>query len=178
MQSKWLSAAVPLLAIMLFGTAKTPTEVEITSEPSHHLVLQNRYVRVFQVEVAPGSATLLHRHRHDYVFVSLGSSEISNEVQGKSPVTLKLQAGETRFTPGDFAHIARNLAVTPFRAVAVEFLQDENEQKTAQQKWTEDRGLHVLQGGTEDILFVKDGVRVSQVDLQIAGSVPKHRHAS
>jgi len=66
---------LPLLA------AQTMKEVEITSEPSHHLALENTYVRVFKVEVAPHAATLLHRHRHDYVFVSLGPSHISNEVE-------------------------------------------------------------------------------------------------
>jgi len=152
-----------------------PREVEITAEPSHHLAFQNSYVRVFQVEVAPHSATLLHRHRHDYIFVSLGASEVSNEVQGKSPVTLKLQDGETRFTPGNFAHIARNLAETPFRTVAIELLQDA-QTSSAQYPWGEDRGLHVLHGGTQEILFVKDGVRVSEIELQTAGVLPKHSH--
>ena len=35
--------------------------VEITSEPSHHLVFQNEYVRVFDVTVAPKASTLVHR---------------------------------------------------------------------------------------------------------------------
>lgn len=177
------STLVPLLAALaVVGTpaqkgkpSAPPSEVEITAEPSHHLALQNSYVRVFQVEVAPHTATLLHRHRHDYIFVTLGASEVSNEVQGKAPVTLKLQDGDTRFTAGDFAHIARNLANTPFRNVTVELLRDgqpEGEQHT----WDEDRGLHVLHGGTEEILFVKDGVRVSEIELQTAGVLPKHSH--
>jgi quercetin dioxygenase-like cupin family protein len=154
--------------------AQPPVEVEITSEPSHHLAFENSYVRVFQVQAGPRSATLMHRHRHDYVFVTLGDSEVSNEVEGKPPVTLKLHDGETRFTPGDFAHRVRNLADTPFRNVTIEFLRDEKESSS---KWDEERGLHVLHGGTQEVLFVKDGVRVSGVELQIAGVLPKHHHA-
>ena len=153
-----------------------PSEVEITAEPSHHLAFQNSYVRVFQVEVAPHSSTLLHRHRHDYIFVSLGPAEVSNEVEGKSPVTLKLQNGEARFTEGNFAHVARNLANTPFRNVTIELLQDEKA-GSAPSKWDEDRGVHVLQGGTKEVLFVKDGVRVSELELQIAGVEPRHHHS-
>lgn len=179
MRSKLVSllvacVVVPLTAQKSKTGPQPPAEVEITSEPSHHLAFENSYVRVFQVEVAPHSATLVHRHRHDYVFVTLGATEISNEVEGKAPVTLQLQDGETRFTQGNFAHLARNLANSPFRNVTIEFLRDEKEGSSS---WDEDRGLHVLHGGTQEILFVKDGVRVSEVELQIAGVLPRHHHA-
>jgi quercetin dioxygenase-like cupin family protein len=174
MKSLSTLCAITLLAIV----ASTQTaEVEITAEPSHHLALQNSYVRVFQVEVAPHAATLMHRHRHDYIFVTLGPSQISNEVAGKPPVTLKLQDGEVHASDGNFAHIARNLADTPFRNVTIELLQDEKAHATPPPTWDDDRSLQVLHGGTQQILFVKDGVRVSETELQIAGSVPRHHHA-
>ncbi|MGA9897178.1 MAG: hypothetical protein WBQ09_03685 [Terriglobales bacterium] len=169
-----LTLSVALL--LALTAAAPPPEVEITAEPSHHLALQNQYVRVFQVEVAPHAATLLHRHRHDYVFVTLGASEISNEAAGKPAVTLKLQDGEVRASDGGFAHIARNLAATPFRVVAVELLQDDQAHATPPPKWDDDRSLQILHAGTQEILFVKDGVRVSETELQVAGSVPKHHH--
>jgi len=169
-----LTLSVALL--LALTAAAPPPEVEITAEPSHHLALQNQYVRVFQVEVAPHAATLLHRHRHDYVFVTLGASEISNEVAGKPAVTLKLQDGEVRASDAGFAHLARNLAATPFRVVAVELLQDDQAHATPPPKWDDDRSLQILHAGTQEILFVKDGVRVSETELQVAGSVPKHHH--
>jgi len=170
-----VAALVLLSSVFSFAQTQVP-EVEITAEPSHHLALENRYVRVFQVEVAPHAASLMHRHRHDYMYVTLGMSEVSNEVEGKSPVTIQLQDGETRFLPGNFAHIARNLANNPFRNVTIEFLQDEKN-RSSPAKWDEDRGLHILHGGTEDILFAKDGARASEVELQTAGVDPQHRSA-
>lgn len=166
-----------LLLLTFTLAAQTAGEVEITAEPTHHLALQNRYVRVFQVEVAPHTATLMHWHRHDYVFVTIGATEISNEVKGKSPVTLKLQDGEVEFAPGPFAHVARDLASTPFRNVTVEFLQDELAHKTPPPKWDQERGLDILEGGTRHILFVKEGVRVSDIELQPGGMLPKREHA-
>src|SRR5262245_21801632 len=101
------SSLVLSLSCLLLSATEA---VEITAEPAHHLALANEQVRVFQVEVAPHASTLLHRHGHDYVFVTLGEVHISNEVVGKPSVELMLADGETRFTPGDFAHVARNLA--------------------------------------------------------------------
>jgi quercetin dioxygenase-like cupin family protein len=170
-------AVLFLAALALPAQTSSPAEVEITAEPHHHLVLENDYVRVFMAEVSPHDATLMHRHRHDYVFVTLEDSEISNEVAGKAPVHLTLKAGEVRASDGDFAHIARNVGTTPFRALAVELLQDGKAKQSPPPKWDEERGLHVLTGGTQDIMFVKDGVRVSEVELQAGGVVPKHHHA-
>src|SRR6266496_416858 len=130
--------AVLLLAFALFG--QSVSEVEITAEPRHRLSLENQYVRVFEVDVPPHESTLMHRHRHDYIFVTLGASEVSNEVEGTPAATLKLEDSETRFTPGNFAHIARNLASTPFRNVTIEFLRDKI---TTQAKWDQKRGMNV-----------------------------------
>ncbi|HEY1963522.1 MAG TPA: hypothetical protein VGG59_01260, partial [Acidobacteriaceae bacterium] len=165
-----------LLAAAVTLAAQSTSEVEITAEPQHHLALENEYVRVFKVEVAPHGLTLMHIHHHDYVFVTLGASQIENDVKGKPPVTLKLEDGEARFVPGNFAHVARNLADTPFRNVTIEFLQDEAARKTPPPAWDEDRGLHVFTGGTQHIMFVQDGVRVSEIELQPGATIPSHHH--
>ena len=167
---------------MLFPLSAQPaSEVEITAEPGHHLILENQYVRVFKVEVAAHASTLMHRHRHDYVGVTLGASQVENDVAGKPPVTLKLQDGETEFVPGGFAHIAKSLTDQPFRNITIELMQDEKSRQLASRKWgvngDEDRGLHILNGGTLDILFVKDGARASELQLQPGGVLPKHHHA-
>ncbi len=119
----------------------------------------------------------MHRHDYDYIYVTLGSARVENDVQGKAPVTLALQDGETRFRPGKFAHVVRNLSDQPFRNVSIELLRSRQAGRGGRHKWKEERGLEVLNGGTQDILFVKDGARVSDVQLQPGGVLPKHRHA-
>jgi quercetin dioxygenase-like cupin family protein len=185
-----------LRAVLFFAAtvlaAQAATEVEITAEPHHHFVLENPYVRVFNLEVAPHGDTLMHWHRHDYVFVTLGQSEVTSQVKDKAPVTLKLQDGETRFFPATFAHIAHNLSDHPFRNVTIEYLQDEKlrqspplspkdssakRQPQPSSNRSEDRGLEILPGGTKQILFANDGVRVSEFELQPGGVVPMHHHA-
>lgn len=176
MKQRLLLSAFFLTALLL--TAQNAGEVELTAEPHHHLALENQYVRAFKVEVAPHQDTLMHWHHRDYFFVTLGDSQIENDVKGKPPATLKLQDGETRFSPGNFAHIAKNLADTPFRNVTIEYLQDEKARQSPPPKWDEERGLHVLNAGTQDIMFVKDGVRVTDTQLQPGGVIPKHHHSA
>jgi quercetin dioxygenase-like cupin family protein len=166
--------ALFLLTATLLSSQTAP-EVEITAEPHHQLAFENASVRVFHVDLPPHAETLMHWHRHDYINVTLGASEVVNAVQGKDPVTVNLQDGETRFASAPFAHIARNVRDQPFRNLAIEILDDAKlRQSTA--KWPEDRGLDILQGGTAEILFVKDGIRVTEIELQPGGVVPKHPH--
>jgi quercetin dioxygenase-like cupin family protein len=159
-----------LLAASLLA-AQPAREVEITSEPHHHLLFTNDEIRVFRVEVAPHSETLMHWHHHDYIYVTLGAAEVVNAVKDKPPVTFKLQDGETNFLAAPFAHIARNLSDQPFRNVTVEILQDARLRQSPA-KWDEQRGLDILQGGTREILWVKDGIRASEFELQPGGVVP------
>jgi oxalate decarboxylase/phosphoglucose isomerase-like protein (cupin superfamily) len=161
-----------LIATLLAAQATAP-EVEITAEPHHHLTLENKSVRVFNLEVPAHTDTLMHWHRHDYIQVTLGDTEIVNAVKDKPPVTVKLQDGETRFSPATFAHVARNLTDQPFRNVTIEILEDET-LRNSTAHWDEERALDILQGGTKQILFVKDGIRVTEFELQPGGVVPKH----
>ena len=165
------SFALSLLCLLLPSTEA----VEVTAEPAHHLALANEQVRVFQVEVAPQASTLLHHHGHDYLFVSLGEAHVSNEVLGKPPVELKLSDGETRFTPGNFAHVARNLAGQPFRNVTIELMQDEK-LRDAPSPWPQEGGDQEFPGGRIKVLFVRDGARVSAFELEPGATVPSHYH--
>jgi len=163
------------LLLIPFLAAQTTTEVEITAEPAHHLAVENDYIRAFNVEIAPHTATLMHHHRHDYVYVTIGDAHISKEVEGKPPVEVKLANGDTRFSPGNFAHIARNLADQPFRNVTIELMQDEKLRQTTSH-WPEESGETTFPGGRRKILFVKDGVRVTEVNLEPGATMPSHHH--
>jgi quercetin dioxygenase-like cupin family protein len=172
-----MRARLGLLSILLLPMLlHAQTEVDITSEPSHHQIFENAYVRIFKVEIPAHAATLLHRHHHDYFFVALAPATISSEVPGKPPGTLKIQQGEVRFTEGNFAHVAKNLSDQSFPHVTVEYLKDAEAHKNPPPKWDEERALHVHMNGTQDVLFVKDGIRVSDFQLQPGGMVHNQHH--
>ncbi|HXY26216.1 MAG TPA: hypothetical protein VEI73_16310 [Candidatus Acidoferrum sp.] len=116
-----------LLAVSLRAQAQAPQPVPLAQggqpgEPHHHLKIENEYVRAYYVEVPPHESTQLHQHDHDYLFVTLGDSDVINAVRDKPEVHLVLKDGEVHFMRGGFAHVARNLADTPFRNVTIELL--------------------------------------------------------
>jgi hypothetical protein len=117
----------PLLCslLLLFAftlNAQAPTAVPIPQEPHHHLVLENNYVRVFRVSVPAHESTLLHQHDVPYLYVSLGPADVINAVQGKPEAHLVMADGQLGYSPGHFAHIARNESGAPFNNVTIELL--------------------------------------------------------
>jgi mannose-6-phosphate isomerase-like protein (cupin superfamily) len=136
--------------------------LEITSEPGHHLLLQNAYTRVFAVELPPHASTRLHLHRYNYLFVTLGTAQIENEVQGKPPVRMNLLDGETELAPGPFAHVIRNVGNTPFRNLTIEILRPPAAGTQAQPG---SRGLSLDMGLAVEILY--DTAQVRVVDFQL-----------
>jgi hypothetical protein len=171
--------AVLLLVMAVMVAAQTAPEVEITAEPHHHLTMENKAVRVFNVQVDPNTETLTHWHRHDYISITLGQAEITNSVQGKSPVAVKFQDGDTRFSPAPFAHFVRCTGSQPFRNVTVEILQDGSLRNT-KSPWNpeqnEDRALNTFDGGTQQIFFVKDAIRASEIELQPSAATTRRPH--
>ena len=172
---------IPLLlltAVALWGqTAEAP--VAITAEPSHHLYIENDQVRVFQVEAAPHAATLVHQHDHDYIFVSLGASDIRNEVVGREPVELKLEDGEVHWSKGGFAHKIVNLSDQPFRNVTIELLRAQGAATPA----TEPPSRYCNPGSqtaciTERYLFCTEKVCVSDVTMEPGAATMRHTHST
>ncbi len=103
--------------------AQTPQTVPITQEPSHHLALTNDHVRVFNVTASAHATTLIHRHDHDYVFVTLGDADItSTRTGGTPPARLMLKDGAIEYAPGGFAHAVTNNLGRPFHNITIELL--------------------------------------------------------
>jgi hypothetical protein len=101
---------------------KVEGAVPVKAEPHHLLVFQNDYVHVFNVTVPPLDVTLLHQHDLPYIYLTLGRSEVVNAVAGKPEVRLTFEDGETHYTLGGFAHIARTDAGLPFHNITVELV--------------------------------------------------------
>ena len=115
------------LASLCIAQQAAPAEVPVENEPHHHLVFENEYVRVFKVEVAPHEATLVHRHKRDYVVVTIGDAEVTNAVVGKEPKRWNFKDGDVTFLEAtgekSFAHKAVNEGGEPFRNYTIELKQ-------------------------------------------------------
>jgi hypothetical protein len=163
-------AATLLLAFSL--SAQAPVAVPIPQEPHHHLVLENDYVRVFRVTVPPHEATLLHQHDVPYLYVALGPADVINAVQGKPEAHLVMADGQLGYSPGHFAHIARNDSDIPFNNVTIELLKPQGEPHNLCQKvaagelgrcYKEDTGPH---GYVSEPLFETQEFRAELITLR------------
>ncbi len=96
--------------------------VPISEEPHHRLVLQNDFTHVYIVMVPPLDTTLLHQHDLPYLYVTLGPADIINAIVGKPELHQILQDGETHYSPGHFAHIARTDSGVQFQNVTIELV--------------------------------------------------------
>ena len=96
--------------------------IALTSEPHHHLALENEYVRLYQVEVAPGDSVRLHRHDTDAISVSLSDSQVTIGSPGKPDAHQKLTTGQIRLQALGYVHSTLVQGDAPFRNVTVELL--------------------------------------------------------
>lgn len=112
-----------VLALLSFPLMmERPQSVPITEESHHKLVLENPYVRVFRVSVPVNEATLLHRHDHPYVTVSLGNNDFTNSVVGKPETRVTQTDRQISYSEGGFEHAVRPGNGVPFNNVTFELL--------------------------------------------------------
>ncbi|HEX4603026.1 MAG TPA: hypothetical protein VH724_03460 [Candidatus Angelobacter sp.] len=121
--------ALLFILVLTAWTQQAQAPVEITSEPSHHKVVDNSFVRVFAVSVDPGKSSLVHRHSHDYLSVSVGDAQIINAKEGAQPVPVTFKDGDVRFTAAGLVHAVTNTGSKPFRNATIELMGPTTNQK-------------------------------------------------
>jgi hypothetical protein len=139
--------------------------VPISQEPHHHLVFQNSLVNVYEIEVAPGDATLMHQHYYDNLFVVFGDADLTNTVAGKKPEKLGISDLGIHFAREPYAHIIANNGKVPFRNITVELLQTQGQVKNFSSSITDALGTAPPDGSgiREARVLETDEVRVVAV---------------
>jgi quercetin dioxygenase-like cupin family protein len=165
------------LGLLLFSTAcalAADNAVPLSQEPHHHLIFQNDYTRVWDVNVAANESTLMHRHDQDYVAVIMTPSHVQNAVEGRPVTTGRAGVGEVRFTTAPMTHRLTDMSNTrPFRNFIIEILK-KKAGKAGEEKG--ERGLEVGHGGLSDTVIDNDEVRVQDVQIAAGGMLHKHTH--
>src|SRR5205809_8064001 len=120
-----------LILLLAFVLAPTGTRsqsnspqspVEISGEAHHHPKFENEFVRVWDVTVPAGEATLWHVHRNDNVVVTLGDASLRIENATAPPTEAQWKFGEVRFAKATYVHRAMNVGMTPFHNLTIELL--------------------------------------------------------
>src|SRR5437870_5755355 len=107
---------------MLSQSNSPQSPVEIRGEPRHHPKFENEFVRIWDVTVPAGDATLWHVHRNDNVVVTLGGATLRIENMSSATVEGEWKFGDVRFSKATYVHRAINIGTAPFHNLTIELL--------------------------------------------------------
>src|SRR2546421_3606278 len=142
--------------------------VEISGEAHHHPKLENEFVRIWDVTVPAGDATLWHAHRNDNVVVTLGDANLRLENATAPPAEAQWKFGEVRFAKATYTHRAMNIGTPPFHNLTIELLKPSN-------FVADPSALAAAEAGRTPILE-NDRVRVYRLSLAPGEAQATHTH--
>ena len=160
-------------------TQQAQAPVEITAEPHHHLVVENKFVRAFAFSVDPGQTTLMHRHGHDYISIFVGDTQIMNAKEGAQPVPATFKDGDVRFAAGGLVHAVTDTGTTPTRNATIELLQPTTNQKACTESCAVSVPCDAADKATCTTVvkaFTADQWTVTMVTIPVGGKYPEHTH--
>src|SRR5438552_1457671 len=117
-------ALIPIAALSQSNSPQSP--VEINGEAHHHPKVENEFVRIWDVTVPAGEATLWHVHRNDNVVVTFADANLRLESATAAPAEAQWKFGEVRFAKATYVHRAINTGATPFHNLTIELLKPSN----------------------------------------------------
>ncbi len=101
----------------------TTNHPEISPNVGTRLLFENDRVRVWDLQLAPGESTGLHRHTHDFLYVVIGDGALQTAfADGRRDAPRQMRDGEVRYREvnGETVHEAINVGDGHWRNIVVE----------------------------------------------------------
>ena len=119
---------------MLFRsqTLVLTAQVQVSKEPRHKKVLENKYIRLLDVWMQPGDTSMFHIHSTPSVFVHFTTTVVCSQIKGKEWVTAKNTQGYAwyrSFVNDTLVHRVSNCDTVPFHVTDIELLSPYNPAK-------------------------------------------------
>lgn len=124
-----------LLTLLLCYSFVLAAQVQVSKEPRHKKTLENKYIRLLNVNIEPGDTSLFHIHSTPSVFVHFTTTVVCSQIKGKEWVTAKNTAGNAwyrSFVNDTLVHRVSNCDTVPFHVTDVELLSPYNPAKKLQ----------------------------------------------
>jgi quercetin dioxygenase-like cupin family protein len=96
---------------------------EISQDVGTRLLFENDRVRVWDLRLAPGESTGLHRHTTDFLYVVIGDGTLQTVFpDGTREPPRDMRDGDVRFrdVADETVHAAANVGDSPWRNIVVE----------------------------------------------------------
>ena len=114
-----------LLTILCLHTAVLTAQVQVSKEPRHKNVLENKYIRLLDVWMWPGDTSLLHIHSTPSLFLYFTNTDVCVQIKGKGFTKNRNTAGNasyTSFLNDTLIHRVSNCDTVPFHVTDIELL--------------------------------------------------------
>ena len=114
-----------VLTTVLFQSFILTAQVQVSKEPRHKNVLENKYIRLLDVWLQPGDTTLFHIHSTPSVFVHFTNTVVCSQIKNKEWATnqnTKGNASYRSFVNDTLVHKVSNCDTVPFHVTDIELL--------------------------------------------------------
>lgn len=111
--------------LLLFGPLVLIAQVPVSKEPLHLPVIENKYIRLLDVNMKPGDTSLFHIHATPSVFLHFTNAVISSQIKGDKWVKEQAVPGKAwfrSFSPDTLIHRVANADTIPFHVTDIEIL--------------------------------------------------------
>lgn len=125
------------LSVIIFSFGSLSAQLQVSKEPRHKPVLENKYLRLLDVWLPPGDTTLFHIHSTPSLFIYLNKVKISSQVKGHDWVNDQSVTGFAwfnPFSPDSLVHRVCNADTLVFHVNDIEILSPFSKNNTAQLK--------------------------------------------
>ncbi len=114
-----------LLAILFLHTAVLTAQVQVSKEPMHKKVLENKYIRLLDVWMQPGDTSMFHIHSTPSVFLIFTNTTTISQIKGADWEKGQNVAGYSwyrSFIQDTLIHRVGNADTVPFHVTDIELL--------------------------------------------------------
>src|SRR5262245_9960319 len=114
---------------MLSICSMLKAQVQVSKEPMHKKVLENKYIRLMNVWLQPGDTTMYHIHSTPSVFLHFSNVMMSTQLKGQEWVTDRTVPGYAwyrSFTPDSMVHRVSNGDTLALHVIDVEIVSSYN----------------------------------------------------
>jgi len=117
------------IAGFIFSITSSLAQVPVRDEPRHRVALENEYIRLLDVRLAPGDTSLFHVHEIPSFFIPLSTTAIGSQVQGQAAKESRFAADSTwynEFETGQLVHRVWNSDTSLLHVIDLELLSRKN----------------------------------------------------
>jgi hypothetical protein len=117
--------SVACLSFLLFSQILLNGQVPVSKEPLHRPVIENKYIRLLDVNMKPGDTSLFHIHAIPSVFLHFTNAFISSQVKGDKWIKEQAVPGKAwfrLFSPDTLIHRVSNIDTILFHVTDIEIL--------------------------------------------------------